>query len=70
MAIKEIDYEVCTNCERCYEICPLDVYRKVGNVAYVAYPEDCMACYLCVLDCPVDAITVTPERSREIVQCW
>ena len=39
MAIKGIDYDLCTSCERCYEICPLDVYRKVGNVVYVAYPD-------------------------------
>jgi NAD-dependent dihydropyrimidine dehydrogenase PreA subunit len=26
--------------------------------AYIKYPNDCQACFLCVMDCPIDAITI------------
>jgi len=26
--------------------------------AYAKYPDDCQACFLCVMDCPLEAITI------------
>ena len=37
------------------------------NKAYVAYPMDCMVCYVCEIDCPEDAIVVTPETTETMV---
>lgn len=70
MAIELIDYERCTNCGICYETCPMDVFQRVGGVIYVAHPKDCMVCYLCDIDCPEDALVITPNRSRPIIQAW
>ncbi len=70
MAIQKIDYDLCTDCDICYEICPMDVFRKVGPKIYISYDEDCMCCYLCELDCPADCIYVSPERSREPVHTF
>lgn len=67
LAIKTIDYERCTDCGICYKICPMDVFDRVGRLVYLARVEDCMTCFLCELDCPVDCIYVAPERERDIV---
>jgi len=33
-----------------------------GSKAYIAYPEDCMTCYICELKCPNEAIEVHPFK--------
>ena len=33
-----------------------------GSLAYIAYPEDCMTCYDCEVQCPSDAIKVHPFK--------
>jgi len=38
--------------------------------AVIAYPEDCMLCEFCVLDCPTNAITVTPEKTAPLILSW
>ena len=46
----------------------MDVFRRaeLKPRVYIKYPEDCMCCYLCELDCPDDAIYVSPYRSFEV----
>lgn len=74
MAVETIDYEKCSDCGICYDICPMDVYGLMHAFrqadakprVYIKYPEDCMCCYLCELDCPDDAIYVSPYRSFEV----
>lgn len=63
MAIRIIDRAKCSNCGKCYKICPLDVFGRIGKCVFIAYPEDCMTCFLCELECPEEAILVGPERS-------
>ena len=48
----------------------MDVFRSVGRVVYPAYPEDCMCCYLCEQECPVDAIYVHPSRPKARPTPW
>lgn len=36
----------------------------------IKYQADCMACYNCELDCPTNAIYVTPFRGRRVVYSW
>lgn len=33
-----------------------------GSKAYIAYPQSCMTCYNCELECPSEAISVDPFR--------
>jgi NAD-dependent dihydropyrimidine dehydrogenase PreA subunit len=56
MAIEIIDYEKCIRCHRCYDICPMDVFRLVGEEVYLAYAGDCARCFLCERVCPTEAI--------------
>ena len=59
-----IDEPVCVSCGVCVDSCPTDVIRTHGNgKAYAAYLEDCQACFLCVIDCPVGAIAIEQEKA-------
>jgi len=50
----------------------MDVIRMGdgGDVAVIRYEADCMMCELCVIDCPEDAITVTPFAVSPPVRSW
>ncbi len=51
----EIDYEKCTACGRCADICPEDVFfgTKPGEKPVISHPEVCTHSCSCVVECPV-----------------
>lgn len=69
MAIKDVNKELCNGCGHCVEICPMDVFRmdEKTDQAYVAYPEDCMVCYMCENDCDQGAIVLTSEVAEKMI---
>ena len=72
MSIEKIDPELCTGCGICVESCSVDVIRMDENSqkAIIRYPQDCMLCEFCVLDCPEEAITVTPDKEAPLIVSW
>jgi NAD-dependent dihydropyrimidine dehydrogenase PreA subunit len=66
MGMPIIDYKKCSDCGHCYEICPMDIYARIGKAIYVAFGEECMACFLCELECPKQAIFIDPRRSKRM----
>ena len=70
MAIKRISG--CIGCGTCVKTCPTDVFRLdlETHKAVIKYPADCQICHLCRMYCPVDAITITPEKSIPVVVSW
>jgi len=62
----------CIGCRTCVETCPTDViqFDEKNQRAYIAYPEDCQICHLCRLYCPVNAISITPEKSIPVMVSW
>lgn len=58
-----INMEECNGCKTCYDVCFVNVFRWNGedDKPIVAYPEDCVECNKCELNCPVDAIEVIPD---------
>ena len=64
--IKKIDEEKCNGCGVCVEICPLDVLRMndKNELVIIKYPEDCMTCFQCELNCPEEAIYVHPFKEE------
>jgi NAD-dependent dihydropyrimidine dehydrogenase PreA subunit len=70
MAVEQING--CIGCGSCVQACPTDVLRlsKKTGKAYIKYPADCQICHLCRMNCPVDAITITPEKSIPVIVSW
>ncbi|MDO4280612.1 MAG: ferredoxin family protein [Peptococcaceae bacterium] len=61
--ITNIDKEKCIGCGLCVERCPLDTLRLgEDGKAFIAYPEDCMTCFICERHCPKGAIFVHPFK--------
>lgn len=59
----EIAAPVCTGCAVCIDSCPTDVLRmNAAGKAYAAFIEDCQSCFLCVIDCSVEAITLRQSK--------
>lgn len=49
------DEEVCTGCNLCVEVCPMDIFEASpdkGRVPRVVYPEECRYCGACWQRCP------------------
>jgi NAD-dependent dihydropyrimidine dehydrogenase PreA subunit len=48
--------EICTGCNHCVEVCPVDVYipnPEKGQSPVILHPDECWYCGVCVNDCPV-----------------
>jgi len=54
------DYDKCIKCKKCYNLCPLDIiaWDEKDNKPYVKYPDECQLCFICQVECPVEAIKV------------
>ena len=72
MSIERIDSGLCTGCGICVNSCPMDVIRidRESKKAVIKYPEDCMLCEWCALDCPENAIYVSPVKSSPVMVSW
>ena len=65
MAINKIKKDICKSCKPCadgckvVDSCPTDVIRTDDKGwPYIAYPDDCVSCFLCQMDCPCKAVEV------------
>ena len=60
-----VDAERCGSqgeCRECVQRCPVDIFvRDGGGVAAVleTNEDECILCDLCIVHCPVDAVTIT-----------
>jgi len=54
----EYNIDKCIGCKRCTEVCPHRVFEIIEEKAIIIDKDSCIECGACVLNCPVDAISV------------
>jgi len=59
----EITLEDCTGCKTCVDACFVDVMRwdDTEEKPMIVYEQDCVWCFTCEINCPVQAINVIPH---------
>jgi ferredoxin len=55
MDYPKVNPELCTGCEICMEICPMEAIEMVNGIAKIDQIK-CSNCRLCVRECPLEAI--------------
>jgi NAD-dependent dihydropyrimidine dehydrogenase PreA subunit len=63
--IELISEERCIACNKCVQVCPMNVFSGVkGGLPVIARQADCQTCFMCELYCPVDALYVAPDAEQ------
>ncbi len=65
-----LDEDLCTGCEACVVVCPVDCIDKVADPSHAGYAMGictidlpvCIGCKLCAQVCPWDVITMVPTK--------
>lgn len=72
MSIERIDPELCNGCGICVDSCCKDVLRmdEKGKKAIIKYPDDCMLRTICEIECPQNAIYVSPKKCMPAATAW
>jgi 2-oxoglutarate ferredoxin oxidoreductase subunit delta len=68
----DIDLDRCNGCGLCVNSCAVDVLRldEERRKARARYPQECMLCGYCELDCPEGAIYLSPHKNGMPVLSW
>ena len=62
--------ELCNNCIMCTSVCPHAVFERNQQVVSLVYPENCMECGACQLNCPSAAISVDSGVGCASAMIW
>jgi H+/Na+-translocating ferredoxin:NAD+ oxidoreductase subunit B len=61
-----IDQELCTGCQACEDICPMDAIKmNATDIVAKVNTDRCIGCGLCVTVCEFDAVALTPKADTE-----
>lgn len=68
----KLDQIKCTGCKICTNVCPHNIFIVENKKAVIQDFDGCMECGACALNCPVEAITVSPGVgcAAYIIQSW
>jgi NAD-dependent dihydropyrimidine dehydrogenase PreA subunit len=55
-----LDWTQCNGCSQCVVACPVDCLEMDGSMPWLPRPADCVACGLCALVCPENAVQILP----------
>jgi NAD-dependent dihydropyrimidine dehydrogenase PreA subunit len=58
-----VNDELCTGCKTCFKDCFIDIIKwdDKKKRPVIAYPEECVQCMYCEINCPDGAIKVHPK---------
>ena len=58
-----VNKELCTGCKTCFKACFIDVIKwdDEAKKPVIAYPEECVQCMYCEINCPEHCIKVHPN---------
>lgn len=58
-----INLDACIGCRTCVDACFVDVLRWDETEAQpvIAYEQDCVWCFTCEINCPVQCINIQPH---------
>ena len=58
-----VNRELCTGCKTCVKACFIDVIKwdDEAKRPVIAYPEECVQCMYCEINCPEHCIKVHPD---------
>jgi Pyruvate/2-oxoacid:ferredoxin oxidoreductase delta subunit len=63
--IPQVNHELCTLCQACVSICPMDALSEAdGKIVLDA--DMCLGCGVCVRNCSFDALKLVSKESRTI----
>jgi len=55
----KIDAQTCVGCNKCVELCPIDVFipnPQNGSPPIILHADECWYCGCCACDCPTGAM--------------
>lgn len=60
-----VNRELCKGCKDCFEACFIDIIKwdAEAKKPVIAYPQECVQCMYCEINCPERAIKVVPDYS-------
>ena len=63
MSVVRYDLDACVGCNRCFNICPQDVFRFNVELrkSVIAYPETCISCGQCFVNCVGHSLALSDE---------
>jgi NAD-dependent dihydropyrimidine dehydrogenase PreA subunit len=73
MSNVRIDPGLCNGCGICVKSCPADVIRmeKDSKKAVIRYPEECVICCWCFVECPEEAVFISPAvKTAPLFTSW
>ena len=55
--------DLCIGCKICFKSCFIDVIKwdEENNVPVAKYPEECVQCGFCEMNCPKRALKMEPD---------
>jgi NAD-dependent dihydropyrimidine dehydrogenase PreA subunit len=59
MYVITLDEQKCKVCGECVSICPVEIYKREGELIVVGSSDECSNCQSCVSVCTSEAITIT-----------
>ncbi len=67
ISIPQCDFEKCTMCGDCVDVCPTNATDMVGTGKFIVEPEYCVSCGLCARICPDHALTMVSCPGEKLV---